>query len=148
MSRKLCAVFVCILIFGSQIVFAAGAMDDKATGFVKQLWEMYKTKDKGFASNLTDDAMEVVPTGMVLTKAQILDEMNGNTMAEYSLTDWHVQWIDKDVALVHYTATAKGTMKNGQPFPGGPVHCTDTLVNKGGKWLAAFHQETPVMPAK
>src|SRR5262249_17657003 len=143
----LVCVLVFVAVFCSQAAFAAGAMDDKATGAVKTLWEQYKTKDKAFTNGLTDDAVEVGPNGMVMTKAQILENMNGSTVSEYNLTDWKVQWIDKDAALVHYTATAKGTDKDGKPFPGGPVHCTDALVNKGGKWLAAFHQETPIMTA-
>jgi ketosteroid isomerase-like protein len=152
---KVSAFFVCMVVFvaliGAQAASAAGmsAMDDKATGAVKQLWEQYKNKDsKTFSASLTDDAMEVAPDGTVRTKAQILEQMAGDTVTEYNLTDWHVQWLDKDTALVHYTATAKGTMKDGKPFPEAPIHCTDALVNKGGKWLAAFHQETAIMAAK
>jgi len=151
MKVKICAVFVCMLFLTTLVAVqasAAGANDDKATGAVKQLWEQYKNKDKAFTNGLTDDAVEVMPNGMVATKAQILEHMNGDTVTEYNLTDWKVQWIDKDAVLVHYTATAKGMSKDGKAFPGGPVHCTDVLVNKGGKWLAAFHQETPMMPAQ
>jgi ketosteroid isomerase-like protein len=146
---KRSAFYVCFMLFvalvGSQVA-SAGAMDDKAMATVKQLWEQYKNKDsKGFTAGLTDDAMEVPPNGMVRTKAQILEEMAGGTVTEYNLTDMKVQWLDKDAALVHYTATAKGTMKDGKPFPEGPIHCTDVLVHKGGKWMAAFHQETAIM---
>lgn len=122
------------------------AMDEKLMAMVKQLWEQYKTKDsKGFGAGLSDDCMEVTPMGMVVTKAQILEAMAGDTISEYSLTDMKVQWLDKDCALVHYTATAKGTMKDGKALPAGPIHCTTAFVGSGGKWLAKFHQETPVM---
>ena len=144
--------YICIALFlalvGAQAASAAGAMDDKATATVKQLWEQYKNKDsKAFSAGLTEDAMEVITTGVAVPKAQILERMAGETVAEYNLTDWMVQWLDKDAALVHYTATIKGTGKDGKAFPEGAVHCTDVLVNKGGKWLAAFHQETAVMTA-
>ena len=42
--------------------------------------------------------------------------------------------------LVTYTLTQKGTFQ-GQPVP--PiVYATTTWVNRGGKWLAMFHQES------
>ena len=144
--------YLCILaivtIFAAQVAFSAemNAMDEKATSTVKAIWEAYKNKDsKAFSAAVTDDAMEVPPNGMALNKAQILDVMAGSTVTEYNLTDWKVQWLDKDAALVHYTGTVKGTGKDGKAFPENPMHCTDVLVHRGGKWLAAFHQETAMM---
>jgi len=146
---KTCALVVALLfvaLFIAQAASAAGAMDDKAMATVKQLWEQYKAKDKaGFGAGLTDDAMEVGPNGMPMTKAQIEEQMAGSTVTDYSLTDMKVQWINKDAAIVHYTASVKGTGPDGKPFPPGSFHCSDVLVNKGGKWLAQFHQETMIM---
>src|SRR6185437_5514464 len=101
---KTCAFVVALIfvaLFVAQAASAAGAMDDKAMATVKGLWEQYKAKDKAFGAGLTDDAMEVGPNGMVMTKAQILEQMNGSTVTDYSLTDMKVQWIDKDAAIVH-----------------------------------------------
>lgn len=144
---KVCVLFLCMFaLLGLSVARADAKMDDQASGAVKMLWDQYKAKDaKGFSAGLSDDAMEVAPNGMVMTKAQILEEMSGGTVNEFSLTDMKVQWIDKDCALVHYSATVKGTMKDGNPYPAGAVHCTTVLVNTGGKWIAKFHQETPIM---
>lgn len=62
-----------------------------------------------------------------------------------SLSDFKEVKFDNDATLVTYLvkATAKGF------DPDGERHST-IWVNRGGKWLAAFHQGTPVMkpPAK
>lgn len=125
---------------------AGSPNDDKLMAATKQLWEQFKMKDaKGFSAGLTADAVEVAANGMMMTKDQIVADLNGSTVAEYNLTDMSVMWLDKDAALVHYSATMKGKDKDGHDFPAGPVHCTTAFVLSGGKWLGKFHQETMVM---
>ena len=53
-----------------------------------------------------------------------------------------VKALTKDVALVSYQATIKGTYK-GKEVPS-PVQVVEVWMNRDGKWLQASYQETPV----
>jgi len=47
-------------------------------------------------------------------------------------------------AIITYRFTAKGSMM-GQPMPS-TVLASTTYANRGGKWVAVFHQETIPTP--
>lgn len=55
-------------------------------------------------------------------------------------SDIKVLSLGPTAAVVSYTLTQKGTFQ-GQPVPP-MVYATTTWVNRGGKWLAMFHQES------
>ena len=55
-------------------------------------------------------------------------------------TDIKVLSLGPTAAVVSYTLNQKGTFQ-GQPVPP-TVYATTTWVNRGGKWLAMFHQES------
>ena len=57
-----------------------------------------------------------------------------------------VIWIDGDNAVVTYTWTGQGTFMN-KPVQS-PVYASTLWTNHKGKWVAAFHQETPAQPGK
>jgi uncharacterized protein (TIGR02246 family) len=150
---KICAVilftFTLVSVAASRLASAAGTRDEKVLTTVKQLWEQYKAKDsKAFSAILTDDCVAVDGDGRIKTKAQILQGMAEGTLTDYTLTDMKVQWLDKDAVLVHYTATDKGITSDGKPFSEGPIRYTVALVNRSGKWLAVFHQQTAIAAAK
>lgn len=64
-------------------------------------------------------------------------------ITEQALSDMKVMWVGSDVAIVVYKWTGKGTF-NGQAVPGS-VTASTVWANRGGKWTAVFHQETPLM---
>ena len=125
---------------------ARNALDEKLVGNEKAAWEAFKAKDaKAFSALLTEDCQEVTPEGALHSKTQILQDMTDITMTDLSLADFKVTWIDKDAAIVMCHATVKGTSK-GNALPEGAMASSTVWVKTGGKWLAKYHQETPVMP--
>jgi len=63
----------------------------------------------------------------------------------WTITDTKVVWVDDNSAILIYKWSGKGTYM-GQAFPS-PTWSSTTYVNRGGKWVAVFHQETPAAPA-
>jgi len=68
---------------------------------------------------------------------------------QLKVTSWHimdtkVSWVDDKTAIVRYTWMGAGTYM-GQPFP--PTTYASTVwTERNGKWVAVFHQETPMAP--
>ena len=151
--RKLLVVAVGLLACGT-LGFAQAAKgknsdaEQKVASSEKQLWEAWKNKNfEPFKQTLTDDAVMVDMTGIVQGKDKTLDGLTKTPceVKSYSLGDIAVSWIDKETALLTYKADSDATC-GGQKVPS-PVYASSVWVKKGGKWLNAFHQETPVAPA-
>lgn len=71
------------------------------------------------------------------------------SMDQLKVTSWHimdtqVSWVDDKTAIVRYTWMGAGTYM-GQPFPS-TVYASTVWTERNGKWVAMFHQETPLAP--
>ena len=103
-----------------------------------------KNDMKTFHANLAPDAVSLDAGGVTKVNNPDFDKM----MATVKVTSWNIDgsqfyWAD-DATVVHmYRWTGKGTVQ-GQPVPS-PVWNSTVWANKGGKWLAVFHQETTAM---
>ncbi len=64
------------------------------------------------------------------------------TVQDYSLDKFKVIRLNQTVGVVTYEATQHWTM-NGQAVPG-HVRATSVWINRGGKWLVVFHQESTI----
>lgn len=118
---------------------------DDPVAIEKHLWEVLKQKDwDAFASHLADDQLEVGPSG-VYDKAATLATIKQWDFTKATPSNFKGTKLDDDATLVTYTI--KGTGMDGKPFE---EHASSIWVKRGGKWLAAFHQGTPVVktPAK
>jgi uncharacterized protein (TIGR02246 family) len=114
---------------------------DPAAG-ERQVLEALKAGDMpAFASFLADDAMELTPQGLQ-SKAQIIETLKGGRLLEYTMTDLKAIQVDKDAMLVTYRTTGKFSA-HGQEGAY-DARATSLWVKRNGKWLAVFHQETPV----
>ena len=71
-------------------------------------------------------------------------------LASFSIDQPKVMFLNDTAAVLTYRFTAKGSMM-GQPMPS-PVLASTVYAQRGGKWVAVFHQETiptpPPPPAK
>jgi hypothetical protein len=113
----------------------------------KQAWDAIKSKDPNFGAMLADNFINVTPTG-VLDKAGTVAEVKTFDLTDVSLSDFKVVKLDNDAAVVAYTVKLKGKV-GGKDIPAnapGERHGT-AKVWRGGKWLAVFHQVTPIEPA-
>ena len=112
----------------------------------KEIWDKIKQKDfDGFAAMLADDFVTVSGDGLY-DKAATVGEIKNMVLTDYTFSNWKVVMANKDAAVVTYTVTSKGTA-GGQPLPPTPWRGSSAWVNRGGKWLGVFHQETEVKEA-
>ena len=108
----------------------------------RKLWEAWKNKDvKPFRANLSSDSVLVSEMG-VSDKETILKNMAGMDceVKSFSLSDFKVIFPASNVAVVSYKGTQDASC-GGQASPA-VVWASSTYVLRGGKWLAASHQET------
>jgi len=101
---------------------------------------------KAFHANIAPDAIAIDPSGINKVNGPDMDKMLlANKIQSWNLDGSQFYWIS-DQSVVHlYRWTGKGTYE-GQPIPS-PTWASTVWTNKGGKWMAVFHQETTAMPA-
>jgi hypothetical protein len=105
----------------------------------KLVWDAIKRKDAdAFASYLTEDSLEVEPMG-VYDKAGSVKTITMFDASKAALSDFKTVKLDGDASLVTYM------VKGPSPDFGklGERHST-IWINRGGKWMAAFHEGTTV----
>ena len=108
----------------------------------KQGWEAWKNKDTAFIQgNMPDDVLVINSDG-VSNKSQYLKDVAGCEIKSYSLDNFKLVMLDKNVALLTYTAAQDG-MCGGKTIPS-KVRASANYVRRGGKWLWAMYMETPM----
>jgi Domain of unknown function (DUF4440) len=108
----------------------------------KKLWEAWKNKDpKPFRATLAADATMIGDSGTA-DKTTSIKEVTGMDcdVKSYSLSEFKLSLANSSVALLTYKGTAEGTC-GGSAIPS--VWASSLYVNRGGKWYAFSHQETP-----
>lgn len=127
---------------------ATGTGGDVSSNIIsqeKQVYDAIKSKNSdGFGAMLADDFILVVDNG-IHNKAETVKYVQGFDVTDTTLADWKVLMLDKDAAVVYYNETMKGT-SNGQPMPTTPFRASTAWVNRNGKWVAVFHQESETKP--
>jgi len=108
-----------------------------ATANEKLVWDALKSKNyDAFAAFLAPDSVEVEADG-VYNKAGSVKGVSSGDFSKAELSEWKPVKFDNDASLVTYMVKLPG-MK-----PDQERHST-IWVNRNGKWLALFHQGTPV----
>lgn len=111
----------------------------------KAIWESIKIKDyDSFSNMLAEDQIEVLPDG-TSDKAKSIAAVKQFEPAEITFADWKFKSIDDDAFLLTYSVTVKGKYQ-GKEFPAETARASSAWVKRGDKWLAIYHQESPVMP--
>jgi len=111
----------------------------------KAVWDTIKNKDwDAFGNLLADDQLEVTGEG-VQDKAGSIASVKKFEPTEVVFSDWKFLSIDKDAFIIIYTANTKGKY-DGKEFAPQAARASSAWVNRGGKWLAIYHQECPVKP--
>jgi hypothetical protein len=121
----------------------ATTTDSGAITQEKQIWDNIKKKDSNaFADMLAEDFVYISNDG-VYDKAGTVNGIKQLEPTEITLSDWKTVQLNKDAAVVVYTVNMKG-MSGGNPIPPGAMRAGSLWVNRGGKWVGVFHQDTPV----
>jgi hypothetical protein len=111
----------------------------------KAIWDTLKNKDyDAFAAMLDPGQLEVRPEG-VMAKEGSVAGVKEFEPSDINFSEWKYLAIDKDAFVVSYLASYKGKFQ-GKDFPEEKVRASSAWVNRGGKWLAVYHQETPAKP--
>ena len=108
----------------------------------RKLWEAWKNKNiNPFKATLSADSVMIGDTG-VANKTEALKAMETPCeVKSYELSDLKVTFLNSSVAILTYKSTQDATC-GGTQVPA-TVWSSSTYVMRGGKWLAASHQETP-----
>jgi hypothetical protein len=80
-----------------------------------------------------------------MDKAGIVADVKDFIPTNVTFSDWKMLPIDNDAVILTYNVTAKATYK-GKEVPPGPYRAAAAWVNRDGKWLAFYYQQTLVKP--
>ncbi len=108
----------------------------------KKMWEAWKNKDvKTFKANLSADSVMIGESG-VSGKDDAIKELTNTpcVVKSYELSDFKVTFLNSGAAMLTYKGKAEGACA-GTAIP--TVWSSSVYVNRGGRWLAVAHQETP-----
>jgi hypothetical protein len=131
---------------GTEPATTAGPSESDIIAKEKAAWDAFKRKDAdAFKKSLTPEYVEIHDSGVKDTAATLAD-MKDTEISDVTFADWKMTKIDKDLVLITYTATVKGTYK-GEVFPAGPYRDAAAYVNRNGEWQAAYFHETVVSTA-
>ncbi|HEX8920617.1 MAG TPA: nuclear transport factor 2 family protein, partial [Pyrinomonadaceae bacterium] len=109
----------------------------------KQIWDNIKKKDpEAFAAMLAEDFIYLSSDG-VYNKAATVNGIKMIEPTEITLSDWKTVTVNKDATVVIYTVDMKGK-SGGEPIPPGAMRAGSLWVNRGGKWVGVFHQDTAI----
>lgn len=107
----------------------------------KAAWDAFKRKDAdAFKKTVAPEYVGISGSG-VTDLAATVTAMTDVMLSDVTFADWKMTQIDKDLVLLTYTTTQKGTYK-GQAFPEGPYRHAAAWVNRNGEWLNIYFQET------
>ena len=113
----------------------------------KEVWNAVRQKDfESFKKIMAGDGIYVSHHG-VLDPAGTIKETKELDLTDLTFSDWKVLPIDKDAVVVTYTAHIQGRIE-GQPLVASSVRGSTAWVNRGGQWLAIYHQDSEAKPAQ
>lgn len=121
------------------------ALDKAILANERKVNEAFAKNDAaGFQAMLTPDAFALDPMVGLAKASDFVAMMKDMKVESWNIDQSKVYWVDSNTAIHTYRWTGKGTWK-GEAIPS-PTWASTVWVNRGGKWLALFHQETPAMP--
>jgi hypothetical protein len=118
----------------------APATSSDAVANEKAVWAALKEKNyDGFAAVLADDSIDVEASA-VFDKNGIIQAVRSGDFSETTADNYRALDVGPEAKLVTYTSNFK---VNGRPAQ---AQESTIWVNRGGKWLAVFHQATEAQP--
>lgn len=106
----------------------------------KKIWEGFKAKDANAISALLADDIQVVTVNGRFNKSAFLTIIRQLEIPSYRITNAAVVSPSNDVAILTYDCqydVKDESLTKQSSFQ------TTVWVNRGGKWVAIFNQETP-----
>ena len=133
------------LLLGLAVVSPSMAADlkEEIVAAEKRAWQAYADRDVKAYSDWTDDAVEVLADGSVMTgKQAILDDLKSTTckVKSFDIANTRVRQVSPDVAILTYSLTQDVTCDATKLAP--KAIASSLYVRRGGKWLGVHYQET------
>jgi len=126
--------------------FAATPDKDAVMAMEKQAWQAFKDKNAdGFKKVVDADFRGVYAEAIVDLKAE-LDEMQKTDMKSFTISDYSAFSDDPDVIMTTYKCVVQGTSSGKDNS--GTYNCGTVWKMNKGAWLAIFHTNVKVEPAK
>jgi|SRR5690242_19841767 len=122
---------------------AAPALASEILTNEKEVWEAAKLRDMArFAELVADDARMIFTSG-VMTRQDYMQSLAKRTITEYSIRNFQTFVPAEGTVITLYEATISGT-SNGKAFPSSTMRESSIWVQRSGKWVAVWNQETPI----
>jgi hypothetical protein len=124
-----------------------GSFEQQAISAERQGLEALKAGDREQFGKLTADEAILVDSHGPVNKAQLMKNIAGFTLTDYSMEDVKFMAMSADTGLISYKLTEKGAF-NGREFSA-QAYVSSVWRTRGGKWECLFSQETgiPKRPA-
>ena len=130
----------------SPVATPARVTEADALTHEKQIWDALKAKNyDAFAALLADDQIYVTSDGVHDREASLKGVRNFE-LTDYAISDVKLVNVDKDLHIVVYKATVKGSSGGKALPPDAAEYASTAWVNRGGKWLVAYHQDSMAKP--
>lgn len=124
------------------------SVDEKSRNLIAlelSTWELEKNKDKdGYARLMAPHYLAITDRGLMNT-AQNLQEIDDMNVQMDSTSNFKVNFLTQDVALLTYRAKWKGFYQ-GKPFDESNYSAA-IWARRGGQWLDEYYQETIIPPS-
>ena len=135
-----------LLIVTAVLLLAVQVRADTAEEVERSVRSIQTAFNKGDVDTLkglmTKDHVAILSYARFDNAADQLKVLSDWKTSEFKVDGLKVKTLTRDVALVSFQATIKGTYK-GKEVPS-PVQVVEVWMNRDGKWLQASYQETPV----
>jgi ketosteroid isomerase-like protein len=118
------------------------AMERQIISKEREGLDALKTGDLERFGNLTADEAVLVDAHGPASKAQVLKNVAGFTLTEYSMEDVRFVRISSETGLISYKITEKG-VSHGREFTA-QAYVSSVWAERGNKWLCLFSQETGI----
>jgi hypothetical protein len=116
---------------------------DEVERSVRSIQAAFDKKDRETLRGLmTEDHVSIMTFDHTSNAGELMKSLPDYNFSEYKISEQRIKLLTQEVALASHHATIKGTYKE-KEVPS-PVHVTTIWLKRGGKWLEAFYQETPL----
>jgi hypothetical protein len=122
---------------------AAPMTEADAMAKEKAVMAAFEKQDYNGFGDMVDEQALLVVGDAVHDKAGIMKGIQGFVPKDVVWSDWKFLSLDKDAAVIAYKQTYGGSV-NGQAIPPQTIYASSAWVNRNGKWLVIYHQETDV----
>lgn len=141
---KLATVMLLLLAALTTVAFAD--LKDQIVAKEREELEALKSADyQKFADLIADDAIFLNPGGPG-SKAQVVENSSRFKLLDFSMDEIHFVPLTDKSGIVIYKLTQKARV--GEREFTSVVHASAIWVERNGKWVSVFSQETPARPPK